>query len=112
MTGKVIAELRRRGWRFVAVAFGELPEEFLRLASPDEWHESLTDQEVRNLLLSAAMLLESTDEQSDLSPKYQRARELGLPIVSHRDAAAGPIGIGEWSADAFADAMIALGKHV
>ena len=112
MTGKVIAELRRRGFKFVAIAFGELPEEFVSTAAPDEWHEALSDQEERNLLRSAAMLLECTDQQSDLSPKCQSARELGIPVISHGDAATGAGGIGEWSADAFADAVIELGKRV
>lgn len=111
MTARVITELRRRGWPFTAVAQGPLPEEMLRMAAPDEWHESVTDAELRRLMANSVVLLESADQKTEVSAQSGLAATIGLPVVTHRDSEAGAHRVDEWSADAFADAVVSLAKR-
>src|SRR5687767_219668 len=103
MTARVITELRRRGWAFTAVAQGRLPEEMLRMAPPDEWYESVTDAELRRLMATSAVLLESVDQKNEVSGESTLAATIGLPVVTHRDSDSGAHRVSEWSTDAFAD---------
>lgn len=109
MCTKVIAELRRRRRHFLAICYGPVGEEAMRLAPPDELHEDLTAPELLRLFQTSSAILEPVDRDDLRSPAGALGLALGIPTICHRDAALpGCVSVDEWSADAFADAIVNL----
>ena len=110
MTTKVIVEMRRRRFSFSAIAYGAA-EEGVRGMTPDELHELLGPSEFAALFTSANCVLEASDQIDALSGAFVVAADLGIPTVCHRDVSAlspSSIQVDEWSADAFAEAIMTL----
>lgn len=111
MTTKVIAEMRRRRFSFRAVWYGPFADDLIRGVSPDELHESLLPPEFAELFSSATCILEASDQIEMLSSAFAIGWGLGIPTVCHRDVAMlspSCIPVDEWSADAFAEAVMAV----
>lgn len=111
MTVKVLAELRRRGLGFVAVSFGSLGEDLIRIAAPHEVHEDLDPDDFRGIFCSSSAILETCDQPGMCSPALTIARCIGIPAITHREASVpADVTVDEWSADAFADAVQSLSR--
>jgi hypothetical protein len=109
MALRTVEELRRRHYRFTAVAVGRVEPSMISVAAPDEVHEDLSAAEYLALVSSGTAVLECTDAYGAPSPLSVAARAAGLPLVIHTDhadlAAAAFRAAGMWSAEAFADAI-------
>ncbi|MGA7615625.1 MAG: hypothetical protein WBX15_10655, partial [Thermoanaerobaculia bacterium] len=111
MTAKVLDELRRRKFAFDLVVFGDLPEALRGSAGRREILPELDASELANAITSSSLILETVDADEAPSPLAFVARDVGVALAIHQShplaTVASAIGVTEWSADGFVDAIIA-----
>lgn len=110
MSSRTLAELKRRRFSFCCAFLGRSSE--VLQADPAEVFEAREPSIVPNLFATARAFLEPCGADEEPSLEAYIATACGLPVVTHRDTSAldGPtvIKVEEWSADAFADAIVAV----